>query len=373
MKQIIIIAAHCCYFVLLANTCFSQDILMLKNGDEVKAKVLEINTTSVVYKKWDNQSGPTYTSAKSEIFKIKYTNGTQDVFKMDDALKAVSSEASPEEARKTQAVNKLEQYVKNLISRSDVIEFTSFKKTNGVLQNMYGQSVYNVAFDVQIHFKRRGFLVGNGLEGYWRNNFYVYPAAPDLSASGQQYMYTVKAIEQGNNFILGCKSTMTGSDNGFEVKELSIASVTTLTQSLGNNAGSEKSNTPSENVANTKILNTRYTQKDLTLIEELINMNMIPNAPKEYFIDSFINKTIFGKTRIWFQQSPDAGDLLYGSSQKGKKETLHLTYMYYKGLIFYNSSILTEILYKSETGVVELLFDGTTHQRLTPISYNLLR
>lgn len=59
----------------------AQDLLVYKNGDEQKVKVLEINTGDVKYKKWDNQQGPTYTVLKSELFMVKYQNGSKDVFK----------------------------------------------------------------------------------------------------------------------------------------------------------------------------------------------------------------------------------------------------------------------------------------------------
>lgn len=69
-------------FILISFlSSFSQDILVYKNGDEVKAKVLEVNTADVKYKKWENQSGPTYTVLKSELFMVKYQNGEKDVFK----------------------------------------------------------------------------------------------------------------------------------------------------------------------------------------------------------------------------------------------------------------------------------------------------
>ena len=59
----------------------AQDIITLKSGDEIKAKVQEIGTDNVKYKKYDNLTGPTYTLLKTEIFMIKYENGEKDIFK----------------------------------------------------------------------------------------------------------------------------------------------------------------------------------------------------------------------------------------------------------------------------------------------------
>jgi hypothetical protein len=62
-------------------TISAQDIITLKNGDEIKAKVQEVGLSDVKYKKFDNLTGPTYTLLKTEIFMIKYENGEKDIFK----------------------------------------------------------------------------------------------------------------------------------------------------------------------------------------------------------------------------------------------------------------------------------------------------
>ena len=57
-----------------------QDIISLKNGNDIQAIVLEVGETEVAYKKIDNTNGPTHTLKKSEIFMIWYANGSNDVF-----------------------------------------------------------------------------------------------------------------------------------------------------------------------------------------------------------------------------------------------------------------------------------------------------
>lgn len=58
----------------------AQDIITKRNGEEIQAKVLNINDTEINYIKWSNLNGPTYTIAKSDVFMIKYENGEKDVF-----------------------------------------------------------------------------------------------------------------------------------------------------------------------------------------------------------------------------------------------------------------------------------------------------
>ncbi|MDR1526366.1 MAG: porin family protein [Dysgonamonadaceae bacterium] len=77
MKRVIL-----CTVFAIASWSFihAQDIIIQTNGEEIKAKVVEIGTTDVKYKKYGNESGPNYSLAKSKIFMIRYENGDKDVF-----------------------------------------------------------------------------------------------------------------------------------------------------------------------------------------------------------------------------------------------------------------------------------------------------
>ncbi|MFC6999814.1 hypothetical protein [Rufibacter roseus] len=57
----------------------AQDIIVKRNADEINAKILEITPEVVKYKRFDYLDGPTISLAKSEIFMIKYANGTKEV------------------------------------------------------------------------------------------------------------------------------------------------------------------------------------------------------------------------------------------------------------------------------------------------------
>jgi hypothetical protein len=100
MKRIILA------FFLFTGTVWginAQDIITQKNGDEIKAKVIEVGINDVKYKKFSNESGPTYTLSKSDIFMIKYENGEKDIF---DKVKEVKQpEAKQPEAKQPAAAN----------------------------------------------------------------------------------------------------------------------------------------------------------------------------------------------------------------------------------------------------------------------------
>ena len=64
-------------------SAFAQDIITLKNGEDIQALVQEIGDVDVKYKKFDNLNGPNYTLKKSEIFIIRYANGSKDIFTIE--------------------------------------------------------------------------------------------------------------------------------------------------------------------------------------------------------------------------------------------------------------------------------------------------
>jgi len=61
------------------SSVYAQDIITLRNGDEIKARVTEITPSEIKYKRFENLDGPTVTVAKSDVFAINYENGTREV------------------------------------------------------------------------------------------------------------------------------------------------------------------------------------------------------------------------------------------------------------------------------------------------------
>ena len=70
-------------FIVMQNL-YSQDSLILINGDVLPVKVLDIYIDEVGYKSFDNLDGPTIHISKSDIALIKYKNGKIDKFEESD-------------------------------------------------------------------------------------------------------------------------------------------------------------------------------------------------------------------------------------------------------------------------------------------------
>ena len=58
----------------------SQDIVTKKTGEDIQAKVVELTTNEIKYKRFDNLNGPIFTVPKSDVLMIRYENGSKDVF-----------------------------------------------------------------------------------------------------------------------------------------------------------------------------------------------------------------------------------------------------------------------------------------------------
>ena len=66
--------------ILFTCVCFAQDVIIKKDGTTILSTVIKVGQSEVEYKKYNNQTGPTYTSIINELSHINYANGTKDTF-----------------------------------------------------------------------------------------------------------------------------------------------------------------------------------------------------------------------------------------------------------------------------------------------------
>ena len=93
MKNILLIIL----FICSSSIIKAQDTLSTRSGESIIAKVLEVTTNEVKYKKFDNLNGPNIIILKSDLLQIRYENGTKDDFnniiKKEDTNNAAIDEA----------------------------------------------------------------------------------------------------------------------------------------------------------------------------------------------------------------------------------------------------------------------------------------
>jgi len=67
--------------VFISTNLLAQDKIYLKDGNNIEAKILEVNVDNIKYKKFSNQEGPIFTIAKNEVQMLVYENGESEIFK----------------------------------------------------------------------------------------------------------------------------------------------------------------------------------------------------------------------------------------------------------------------------------------------------
>lgn len=90
---------------LICGVVSAQDVITLKTGEDLNVKVLKVGSAEIEYKKSDNPDGPSYTVQKSDVFMIKYQNGSKDVFNTTTApaTNSVATEPKIDESVRVQA------------------------------------------------------------------------------------------------------------------------------------------------------------------------------------------------------------------------------------------------------------------------------
>jgi hypothetical protein len=58
----------------------AQDRMYKKNGEIIEIKLLRLSSTEITFKKFDNLDGPEYSIPKGDVVRIRYANGSSDVF-----------------------------------------------------------------------------------------------------------------------------------------------------------------------------------------------------------------------------------------------------------------------------------------------------
>ena len=147
----------------ITSIAFSQDNIVLKNGDEINAKISEVGESNIKYRKFNNQDGPIYTKSKDEIFYIKYSNGEKEMFTNN-----VNNKSS------NNTVDK-----KILISGASIFNYTNTFENDG----FYSTSNLNLTASVG-GFLTRNFVLGASLSLQSASISGPYGASNDITVIG---------------------------------------------------------------------------------------------------------------------------------------------------------------------------------------------
>ncbi len=123
-------------FLLFSFNLIAQDIIIKRNGDEIKSKILEITSETIKYKKFEFQDGPIRNINISDVFMVIYENGEREKFTTTENLNS-KEVAQKENLTITESLNSTEIIKKEVSNNdypveiySDVKLNTKFKKIN---------------------------------------------------------------------------------------------------------------------------------------------------------------------------------------------------------------------------------------------------
>ena len=75
MKSILLVTA-----VIMVSGAFAQDIITLKTGEQIKARIIEVGVTEIKFKRFEMLEGPLHIVPKADVRMILYENGMKEEF-----------------------------------------------------------------------------------------------------------------------------------------------------------------------------------------------------------------------------------------------------------------------------------------------------
>lgn len=208
----------CLYLVLTGLRSFSQDVIILKNGDEIQSKVMEVSTDIVKYKKWNNQDGPIYSSNKTDVFMIKYQNGTKDVFNATQTQ--INLRPNDNSSKIIEIAN---PFMSNQISSESkgACKLVEFNKQNGVEKDIFGQKIYTLEYRLTIELQKDCWKESEdrllAANWYWRN-FSV------LNKRGDELFLNYAYFTKGTTIEITGAIDFENTDNGWRITGADIFS-----------------------------------------------------------------------------------------------------------------------------------------------------
>lgn len=142
MKKLFLTAAA----ALLSLFCYSQDLIIKRNADEIQAKVLEVTSTEIKYKKSSNPNGPTYSIPRNEVFLIKYANGDKDVITTQEAVAPQPAQQSSSSGFVSKGKYKVDYLSPGGKTLSDVVGLTDYERTMAAHFSLFGELSYPIVF-----------------------------------------------------------------------------------------------------------------------------------------------------------------------------------------------------------------------------------
>lgn len=154
----------------------SQDVILLKDGNEIKSKVIEITEDVIKYKKFEHLDGPLISISKNKIFMITYENGTKEVIS--------TVEIDSKEEIKPKEDTKKSETVTVTYSK---VGFTSTQKEKSFINLIKINPLLIINGDIPIYFEHivSEHLTIEGGIGITQYDYLYYSLHPEYSLTSE--------------------------------------------------------------------------------------------------------------------------------------------------------------------------------------------
>ena len=170
------------------TTTNTPDIIMLKSGQEIKAKVTEITLSEIKYKQFEYLEGPTRTVSKSDVFVIIYENGTIGGFsacKKRDTINVYATEEGRIDINEDEFVRKY--FAPNCVSINSPMKLIIENRTKKVM-------TYGIPFSLEYFDKNSWNSIR--LNFMWEDLFMSLQDGE--TAEKEMYLYSlIKEVNKG--------------------------------------------------------------------------------------------------------------------------------------------------------------------------------
>lgn len=142
------------FFIALATQ--AQDYIYMKDGSEFRAKVQEITTDEIKFKRFDQLDGPLRTVKVEDVISIKYQDGTEEVFTKTQEKQEEKIQTEDQYVYSFEDVNKEENQPEKPKSKFELNGHHRYVSLGAGFGNSYGGAGTRFQF-------RIGGIVGFGL------------------------------------------------------------------------------------------------------------------------------------------------------------------------------------------------------------------
>lgn len=281
---------------------FAQDIIIMRNGKEIQAKVAKINNDNIEYKKWTNQYGPIYTVPKQDVFLIKYVNGDKDIFTDEDTQpkpQQSSNSAEPKYIKKSPADNN-QQLIDRYKAPVHFAKAPSDKDSKWFFPIM-AMSDSSIVSNSDMELKIIPTIVQ-----YFNTNAYMIKYSIELQNKTDKVVY----VDLANSFRINCDGTSKsyfsteqttvnhGSSSGAGVNLGGITNALGIGGIIGTLAGATTVGSSNQHSVATTYTNQRFLAIPPHSKKNLTEYKQVKVKKNEYEIISDIEEYVFYKNDL---------------------------------------------------------------------------